>query len=223
MGNPKKLIRKNITQKLKEGEWEEITNQDELNKLYAVKVAEELSEIEASNHQDIMEFVDLIQVAFSFAKRNGFTHEQLQAALLEKTIDKGNFGCLALNNLNPNNPSNRLYFKPKVVCFCGSTRFAEWFMIKRWELEKQGIITLGINILPDGYFKNENHHGAEQEGVKHILDELHKRKIDLSDEVFVLNVNGYIGDSTRSEIEYANSIGKPVLYLEPISAVAENI
>lgn len=104
--------------------------------------------------------------------------------------------------------------KPKVVCFCGSTRFAEWFMIKRWELEKQGIITLGINILPDNYFAEGNSHGAEQEGVKEILDELHKRKIDLSDEVFILNVNGYIGESTRSEIEYANSIGKIIKYLE---------
>lgn len=89
-------------------------------------------------------------------------------------------------------------------------------MVKRWEFEKQGIITLGINILPDGYFAGENHHGAEQEGVKHILDELHKRKIDLSDEVFVLNVDGYIGDSTRSEIEYAQSIGKPIIYLEEL-------
>jgi len=71
----------------------------------------------------------------------------------------------------------------KIVCFCGSTRFASHFMVERWKLEKQGIITLGINILPDGYFAGENHHGAEQEGVKDVLDELHKRKIDISDEV----------------------------------------
>ncbi|MDE2105440.1 MAG: hypothetical protein KGL39_49895 [Patescibacteria group bacterium] len=49
---------------------------------------------------------------------------------------------------------------------------------------------------------------------KAALDELHKRKIDLADEVLVLNVGGYIGDSTRSEIEYAHSIGVPVRYLE---------
>ncbi len=103
--------------------------------------------------------------------------------------------------------------KTKIVCFCGSTRFATTFMIERWNLEKQGIITLGINILPNGYFK-ENHHGAEQEGVKDILDELHKRKIDISDEVVILNVDGYIGESTRSELEYAKSIGKPISYLE---------
>lgn len=109
--------------------------------------------------------------------------------------------------------AEREKLKPKVVCFCGSTRFAEYFMIHRWELEKQGIITLGINILPNNYFVEGNSHGAEQEGVKEILDELHKRKIDLSDEVFVLDVDGYIGESTRNEINYAESIGKPIKYL----------
>lgn len=211
---PKKLIRKNITQKLKEGEWEQITDQSELNKLYALKIKEELAEIESSGHKDIMEFVDLIQAAFSYTRRNGFTQEQISMALIEKTIDKGNFDSLALNNLNPNNPSNWLYFKPKIVCFCGSTRFADYFMIERWKLEKQGIITFGINYLPPEYGDYKDHI-AEHEGVKEILDELHKRKIDLSDEVFVLNVDGYIGESTRNEISYAESIGKPVKYLVP--------
>lgn len=107
---PKKLIRKFITAKLKEGEWEEVTDLKELNKLYALKVHEELLEIQESDHNDIMEFVDLIQVAFSFAKRNGFTHEQLSLAMLEKSTEKGMFGNIALNNLNPDNPSNKLYF-----------------------------------------------------------------------------------------------------------------
>ena len=108
---PKKLIRSGITEKLKKGEWEIVADQDELNKLYAIKVREELAEIQSSGHKDIMEFVDLIQVAFSFAKQNGFTHEQLSVALIEKSIDKGSFGRLALNNLNPSNPSNKLYFE----------------------------------------------------------------------------------------------------------------
>ena len=112
MEKPKKLIRKYITEKLKEGEWEEITDQKELNKLYALKIKEELEEIQESEHKDIMEFADLLQVVFSFAKQNGFTHEQIAAAMIEKSVDKGTFGRLALNNLNPNNPSNELYFKP---------------------------------------------------------------------------------------------------------------
>lgn len=55
---------------------------------------------------------------------------------------------------------------------------------------------------------------AEHEGKKEHMDELHKRKIDLCDEVFVFNKGGYIGESTRSEINYANETGKPVKYLE---------
>jgi len=120
---PKKLIRKRIVDKLKPGEWEEITDQDELNKLYALKIREELTEIQASGHKDIMEFVDLIQVAFSFARINGFTHEQLSLALIVKTIDKGNFGRLALNNLNPRNPSNKLYFEDDKEFLCSREDF----------------------------------------------------------------------------------------------------
>ena len=108
---PKKLIRSRIISKLKEGEWETITDQQELNKLYALKIREELAEIQASDHKDIMEFVDLIQVAFSFARVNEFTEEDLHAALLSKSIEKGTFHRLALNNLNPDNPSNKLYFE----------------------------------------------------------------------------------------------------------------
>jgi len=108
---PKKLIRKFITEKLKQGEWETITDQDELNLLYAIKIREELAEVQSSEHKDIFEFVDLIQVVFSFATQNGFTHEQISMAMTAKTLDKGSFGRLALNNLHPDNPSNKLYFE----------------------------------------------------------------------------------------------------------------
>jgi hypothetical protein len=56
---------------------------------------------------------------------------------------------------------------------------------------------------------------AEKEAIKDRLDCLHRRKIDLADEVFVLNVKGRIGDSTKREIEYAKKTGKPIRYLEP--------
>ncbi len=114
------------------------------------------------------------------------------------------------------NKTRELKNKPKIVCLCGSTRFLDWFMIKAWELEKQGIISLGVNILPPKYFKEDGGKGAEQEGVAKILDELHLRKIDLADEVFVLNVDGYIGESTRNEINYAIAKGKKIEYLESI-------
>lgn len=107
---PKKLIRKYITHKLKEGEWEEITDQGELNQLYALKVKEELAEIQESDHKDIMEFADLLEVVYCFANENGFDRKTLDTAAFEKFAKKGSFGRLALNNLNPNNPSNKLYF-----------------------------------------------------------------------------------------------------------------
>lgn len=50
--------------------------------------------------------------------------------------------------------------------------------------------------------------------TKEMLDDMHKRKIDMADSIFVINVGGYIGDSTRSEIDYAKTHGKEVRYLE---------
>ncbi len=108
--------------------------------------------------------------------------------------------------------------KPKIVCICGSTRFADLHAIKRWELEKEGkAIVLMINYLPRGYMEmqgwNKPDHLGEQSGTKAVLDELHLRKIDLANEVFVINKDGYIGESTKREIEYAKAKGKPVHYL----------
>ena len=50
-----------------------------------------------------------------------------------------------------------------------------------------------------------------------MLDNMHKRKIDMADSIYVINVGGYIGESTRSEIDYATRHGKEILYLEPQS------
>jgi hypothetical protein len=111
---------------------------------------------------------------------------------------------------------------PKIVCICGSTRFADLHAIKRWELEKTGKhICLMINYLPPWYAEQEfgegkNDHFGEASGLKEDLDQLHFRKIDISDEVFVINKDGYIGESTRNEIEYAKKLGKKINYLEPI-------
>lgn len=106
--------------------------------------------------------------------------------------------------------------RPEIVCLCGSTRFYDAFQKANYELTMQGKIVLTVGFYPHS---QEQAHGQtvgctpEQ---KESLDELHKRKIDLCDSVLVLNVGGNIGDSTRSEIEYAERIGKPVKYLEPV-------
>lgn len=106
--------------------------------------------------------------------------------------------------------------KPKVITLCGSTRFTAQMLIKQWGLTKQGYIVLSWCALPTEYFldPNKTTHLADQEGIRESMDELHKRKIDISDEVLVINVHGYIGESTRSEIEYARSKNIPIKYLE---------
>lgn len=108
-----------------------------------------------------------------------------------------------------------------IVCICGSSRFCDVAAVKAWEFEKQGIMALSMCLLPDWYHRETNKvetgHYTEQEGVAHILDELHLRKIDLADEVFVVNRRGYIGERTRTEIEYAKAHGKPVSYMEPLT------
>jgi len=106
--------------------------------------------------------------------------------------------------------------KPTIVCLCGSTRYTEEMLIKQWELTKQGVIVLSWCALPDTYDKGSGmSHIGDQEGVMELVDEVHKRKIDMADRVHVLNINGYIGESTRSEINYAIAHGKPVTYEEP--------
>ena len=108
--------------------------------------------------------------------------------------------------------------RPKVICLCGSTRFTNEMLIKQWELTKQGFIVLSWCALPEEYFVGEDKaHIGDQEGVKEIVDEVHFRKIDLADEVFVINVNGYIGESTSREIDYATKLGKPIKYLEEVN------
>ena len=101
--------------------------------------------------------------------------------------------------------------KPRVVCLCGSTRFMEaWKRVYREES------LAGHIVLAAGVMVHAGDEPIRDEGpVKQMLDELHLRKIDLADEVLVLNVGGYIGDSTRREVAYAQERGKLVRWLEP--------
>lgn len=109
--------------------------------------------------------------------------------------------------------------QPEIVCLCGSTRFMEAFQAANLKETLAGriVLSVGCNTKADSdIFKFYEY--EDMIGVKGKLDELHKRKIDLADEVLVLNVDGYIGDSTRSEIEYAEANGKPVRYLQPLNS-----
>ncbi len=105
----------------------------------------------------------------------------------------------------------------KVITLCGSTRFKDEFMEaqKRLTLEGNIVISVGLFGHSGDHEVWENMDEGTLTATKEMLDDMHKRKIDMADEIFVINVGGYIGESTRSEIEYAVIHGKTVKYLEP--------
>lgn len=104
----------------------------------------------------------------------------------------------------------------KVITLCGSTRFKDEFLKVQKELTLQGNIVISVGLF--GHSGDDEVWENMDEGTltktKEMLDDMHKRKIDMADEIFVINVGGYIGDSTKSEIEYAKEHGKIVRYLE---------
>ena len=99
--------------------------------------------------------------------------------------------------------------KYKVITLCGSTRFKDAFLQAQKRLTLEGNIVISV-----GLFGHSGDTEVLTEGVKEMLDDMHKRKIDMADEIFVINVGGYIGESTRNEITYAKSQGIGVRYLE---------
>ena len=97
----------------------------------------------------------------------------------------------------------------KIITICGSMKFQEQMIeaAAKLELEEQYIVIQCV-------YYDKNRILASQE--MNVLSELHYRKIEISDAIYVVNVGGYIGESTRKEIEYAHSLNKEVLFLEPI-------
>lgn len=102
--------------------------------------------------------------------------------------------------------------KYKVITLCGSTRFKEEFLEIQKRLTLEGNIVISV-----GLFGHSGDDEVWTKGTKEMLDDMHLRKIDMADEVFVINVGGYIGSSTRAEIAYAMKSGKPIRYLERMS------
>ena len=102
--------------------------------------------------------------------------------------------------------------KYPVITLCGSTRFKDEFMQAQKELTLKGNIVISVGLFGHS---GDNEVFANKE-TKIMLDDMQKRKIDMADSIFVINKNGYIGDSTKSEIEYAIKHNKKVLYLEPV-------
>jgi len=97
----------------------------------------------------------------------------------------------------------------KVITLCGSTRFKDEFLETQKRLTLEGNVVVSV-----GLFGHSGDDEVWSEGVKDMLDRQHLAKIDLADEIFVVNVGGYIGDSTRREIAYAEFKGKTITYME---------
>ena len=97
--------------------------------------------------------------------------------------------------------------KPKVLCLCGSTRFKQEYEQVQKDLTLKGIIVISVGLF--GHIEGLDMNGE----TKKMLDELHLRKIDMSDGIFVINVGEYIGESTKREIAYAKKHGKEIHYL----------
>ena len=106
----------------------------------------------------------------------------------------------------------------RVITLCGSTRFKNEFMEAQKKLTLEGNIVISVGLFGHSG-DSEVWEGMSEDTLtktKIMLDDMHKRKIDMADGIFVINVGGYIGESTRSEIEYAQKTGKIVRYLEEI-------
>lgn len=99
--------------------------------------------------------------------------------------------------------------KYNIITLCGSIKFKTEFMKIQEELTLKGNIVFTPN-----FFSGMNNEIKLE--VKEMLDEMHRQKIDMSDEIYVINYKGYIGKSTQAEIQYAKTKGKKISYLENI-------
>ena len=99
--------------------------------------------------------------------------------------------------------------KYKIITLCGSTKFKDKFIEIQKKLTLEGKIVISV-----GCFGHSGDDEVWNDNTKEMLDNMHKAKIDLADEIFVINVDNYIGESTKSEIAYALRNNKPIKYLE---------
>ena len=100
----------------------------------------------------------------------------------------------------------------EIVTLCGSTRFKNDFVKAQEDMTLKGYIVITVGLYGHADKKYET---VITPSIKVMLDDMHKRKIDIADSIMVINKDDYIGESTRSEIEYAKQSGKKVYYMFP--------
>ena len=154
-------------------------------------------------------------------------HSKLSAKILNVFPPKMTYvnDLQALDVIKREYEQLKIRFTAPIICLCGSTRFKQTWIEQNVRFTQAGYIVLSVALW--------GHHERKDPDIetKKKLDELHKRKIDLADSIYVLNVTDYIGESTRSEIEYALYHGKPIKYLlsefpnykEPIDEEIESL
>jgi len=159
------------------------------------------AEVAKAQLQKVQPQIEKSRVLQELARQDGFRHGKGEADAEIARLKQENEG---------------LRQHPKIVCLCGSTRFGKAFQDANLNETLVGniVLSIGCNMKSDteifGHLSE-----AKLTEIKVKLDELHKRKIDLADEVLILNVGGYIGQSTRSELEYAKAHNKIIRFLEP--------
>lgn len=105
----------------------------------------------------------------------------------------------------------------KIITLCGSTKFKEQIENANAYLTLQGNVVIRV-----GFFEQSEGISITKE-QEALFEKIHLRKIDIADEIFVIDVNGYIGSSTWKEIEYTNSCGKRVSYFSQSKIETKNI
>lgn len=114
---------------------------------------------------------------------------------------------------------DKMKYKPrehKVITLCGSTKFKEDFLRKQEELTLKGYIVLSVGV----FVHDNNIEVTEEQKVE--LDKIHKDKIRMSDAIYVINRDNYVGESTKSEIEFAKELNKTIIYMEEEEKYGKN-
>ena len=154
---------------------------------------------EDENHEYVFSQYDDSYPGFSAAARSSFVYAILSEAW--------NTPYYELFRILANHHEKEQRFR--IITLCGSTKFKDLFLEVQKRLTLEGNIVISV-----GLFGHSGDDEVWSPGTKEMLDEMHKRKIDMANEIFVINKGGYIGESTRSEIEYAKTHGIIVRYLE---------
>lgn len=193
-----------------------ILDEEEYLKELDKKLFEEAHEF--IEEHSIEELADLIEVIDAIAQERDITKEDIEKARKIKSDKKGKFkNKIYLNYVEQDyidkreekeaNKEWRKVKKYKIITLCGSIKFKNEFLKLKEKLTLEGNIVFMPN-----FFNNIKKEEISLE-TKKMLDEMHKQKIDMSDEIYVINPGGYIGESTRSEIEYAKLKGKKISFM----------